>query len=58
MKHMKNIHFQILSRAQQRIWEELGDTPTNFVLYGGTAISLRLGHPHVCRFYFFIESRF
>lgn len=58
MKHMKNIHFQILSRAQQRIWEELGDTPTNFVLYGGTAISLRLGHRTSADFIFLSNQDF
>ncbi len=43
----------ILPRAQQRLWPELASTPDQFVLYGGTAIALRLGHRHSVDFYFF-----
>ena len=34
----------ILPPAQQRLWPELEGTPRDFVLYGGTALALRLGH--------------
>jgi len=33
-----------LPEAQRRIWPELRQIPRCFVLYGGTALSLRLGH--------------
>jgi len=34
----------ILPAAQRALWPELGTTPPDFTLYGGTAIALRLGH--------------
>lgn len=34
----------ILPPAQQRLWPELDSIPDRFVLYGGTAMALRLGH--------------
>lgn len=34
----------ILPSAQRRLWDELGATPPEFTLYGGTAIALQLGH--------------
>jgi len=34
----------ILPPAQRRLWDELGEIPPPFVLYGGTAIALQLGH--------------
>lgn len=43
----------ILPPAQRRLWDELGATPPGFVLYGGTAIALRLGHRHSEDFDFF-----
>lgn len=43
----------ILPEAQKRIWEELSSTPDNFILYGGTAIALRLGHRNSVDFDFF-----
>ena len=33
-----------LPPAGRRLWPELGSTPGQFVLYRGTALSLRLGH--------------
>jgi predicted nucleotidyltransferase component of viral defense system len=38
------LKIDILPAAQYRLWQELGDTPKNFILYGGTALALRLGH--------------
>lgn len=35
---------EILPPAQQRLWPELEAVPDRFVLYGGTALALRVGH--------------
>jgi hypothetical protein len=35
---------EILPPSQRMFWDELGQTPKDFVLYGGTALALRLGH--------------
>ncbi len=48
----------ILPPAQRRLWDELGATPPHFVLYGGTAIALRLGHRHSEDFDFFSNQSF
>lgn len=34
----------VLPPAQRRLWSELRELPDGFVLYGGTAIALQLGH--------------
>jgi Nucleotidyl transferase AbiEii toxin, Type IV TA system len=34
----------ILPPAQRRLWTELSAVPNEFVLYGGTALALHLGH--------------
>ena len=49
---------EILPASQRRIWEELGDVPSEFVLYGGTALALRLGHRQSVDFDFFCQNRF
>ncbi len=43
----------MLPPAQRRLWRVLGGTPGNFVLYGGTALALRLGHRQSMDFDFF-----
>jgi hypothetical protein len=43
----------ILPAAQRRFWDELAAVPANFVLYGGTAIALHLGHRQSVDFDFF-----
>lgn len=48
----------VLPPAQQRLWPELGDTPGGFVLYGGAALALRLGHRPSRDFDFFSSMRF
>lgn len=53
-----NARLEILPRAQRSLWTELGQTPTNFVLYGGTAIALRLGHRQSEDFDFFSNESF
>ena len=47
-----------LGKAQRRVWKELGATPREFVLYGGTAIALRLGHRQSDDFDFFSNRPF
>lgn len=47
----------ILPPAQQRLWPELRPaSKLGFVLYGGTAIALRLGHRQSVDFDFFSEA--
>lgn len=48
----------ILPASQQRLWPELAATPAQFVLYGGTAIALRLGHRVSVDFDFFSQEPF
>jgi hypothetical protein len=45
----------ILPAAQRRLWSELGATPAEFVLYGGTAIAVLLGHRASVDFDFFSD---
>lgn len=47
-----------LPEGGRRLWPELGDTPEQFVLYGGTALALRLGHRRSEDFDFFSSSGF
>lgn len=49
---------EILAPAQRRLWEELKHTPTDFVLYGGTALALRLAHRTSEDFDFFSNHSF
>jgi hypothetical protein len=48
----------ILPAAQRRLWAELGATPDEFTLYGGTALALRLGHRVSVDFDFFAPVAF
>jgi hypothetical protein len=43
----------ILPEPQRQLWNELQQLPEDFVLYGGTAIALRLGHRQSIDFDFF-----
>jgi len=43
----------ILPAAQQALWPELKAIPNQFILYGGTAIALQLGHRESIDFDFF-----
>jgi hypothetical protein len=43
----------ILPPPQRRLWDELAAVPTEFVLYGGTAIALHLGQRQSMGFDFF-----
>ena len=43
----------ILPPQQRQLWPALAGLPSNFVLYGGTALALRLGHRNSVDFDFF-----
>ena len=43
----------VLPDEQRRLWPALSDIPDSFVLYGGTALALRLGHRSSVDFDFF-----
>ena len=49
---------EILPIAQRKLWNELKGTPQEFVLYGGTALALRLGHRSSEDFDFFSNQSF
>jgi len=46
----------ILPEAQRAVWNELRQVPRRFVLYGGTALALRLGHRQSEDFDFFADA--
>lgn len=46
----------ILPPPQRHLWGELSALPDNFVLYGGTAIALHIGHRQSVDFDFFIDA--
>jgi hypothetical protein len=49
---------KILPPAQLALWYELTAVPSDFVLYGGTALALHLGHRDSIDFYFFSDVGF
>lgn len=49
---------EILPPGQLRFWRERNHIPADFVLYGGTAIALRLGHRSSEDFDFFSSKQF
>jgi hypothetical protein len=51
-------HLAILPGPQRRLWDELPEIPEGFVLHGGTAIALRLGHRQSVDFDFFTAENF
>ena len=51
-------HLEILPAPQQRLWLELAEVPKHFVLYGGTALALRLAHRSSVDFDFFTSESF
>jgi hypothetical protein len=50
---MLRLHLDVLPPAQKTLWNELAEVPRHFVLYGGTALALRLGHRQSADFDFF-----
>ena len=57
-KHPPELHLDILPAPQRRLWDELIDVPESFILYGGTAIALYLGHRESVDFDFFGSQPF
>ncbi|MGJ5181890.1 nucleotidyl transferase AbiEii/AbiGii toxin family protein [Bradyrhizobium oligotrophicum] len=54
MRDQFDTHLDILPLAQQQVWPELAPAPDlGFVLYGGTAVALHLGHRTSVDFDFF-----
>ncbi len=53
MPNLFSTRLDILPPPQRRLWDELGEVPPEFVLYGGTAIALYLGHRESADFDFF-----
>ncbi len=57
MNHTFKPHVEILPTSQKQLWPELKPAAKlGFVLYGGTAIALRLGHRTSVDFDFFSEK--
>lgn len=57
MNRLFALHMEILPPAQRRLWTELRLTSQlGLVLYGGTAIALRLGHRFSVDFDFFTDK--
>jgi hypothetical protein len=52
------LRLDILPPAQRRVWDELAAIPPEFVLYGGTALALRLGHRQSIDFDFLGSRKF
>ena len=48
--------FDVLPPSQRALWPELARIPRRFVLYGGTALALRLGHRTSVDFDFFAHD--
>jgi hypothetical protein len=48
----------MLPPSQLRLWQELDETPESFTLYGGKALTLRMGHRVSVDFYFFSNRPF
>jgi hypothetical protein len=46
-------HLEILPPPQRKLWSELSEVSREFVLYGGTALALHLGHRSSVDFDFF-----
>jgi hypothetical protein len=51
-------HLDVLLEPQRKLWPELAGTPDHSILYGGTAIALRLGHRRSVDFVFFSPVTF
>jgi hypothetical protein len=50
---VKNLKLEVLPAPQKEIWTQLNQIPSEFTLYGGTAIALYLGHRESVDFDFF-----
>ncbi len=54
----RNLRLDTLPPAQRQLWDDLGNVPLDVVLYGGTALALRLGHRQSAAFDFFSSEPF
>jgi hypothetical protein len=52
------LKLKVLDAPQRALWVELGQTPSRFTLYGGTALALQLGHRKSVDFDFFSATPF
>lgn len=51
------LHLEVLPQPQKEFWDDLaGTVPAHLVLYGGTAVALRLGHRNSVDFDFFSDQ--
>ena len=55
---MADLNLEILPPAQRNLWPQLSNVPGSFVLYGGTAVALQLGHRISEDFDFFTSMSF
>jgi Nucleotidyl transferase AbiEii toxin, Type IV TA system len=55
---MTHLRLDILPPAQRALWDELHSIPQSFVLYGGTALALQIGHRESIDFDFFSRRSF
>jgi len=53
-----DLRLDILPESQRELWPELDAVPSDFVLYGGTALALQLGHRASEDFDFFSSESF
>jgi Nucleotidyl transferase AbiEii toxin, Type IV TA system len=51
--HKFSPRLEVLPSSQRKLWSELSAVPREFVLYGGTALALHLGHRDSIDFGFF-----
>lgn len=51
-------HTELFTGAQLALWPDLAQVPHDFVLYGGTALAIRLGHRVSADFDFFTNRAF
>lgn len=55
---LNKLHFEILSKEQLEIINHISEINKNFLLVGGTAISLQIGHRQSIDFDFFSDKEF
>ncbi|NCO32060.1 nucleotidyl transferase AbiEii/AbiGii toxin family protein, partial [bacterium] len=55
---LNKLHFEILSKEQLEIINRISEINKNFLLVGGTAISLQIGHRQSIDFDFFSDKEF
>lgn len=58
MSEIFKARLDVLPSSQRHLWDDLAQIPSEFVLYGGTAIALHLGHRESVDFDFFSQQSF